>query len=204
MSATQEKQQNGSSDLRKGEIMSRPNNTNAVRSGAWVSNPLVVLECSRCAALDNCPKAMEEADGRCWYERHGETPDLKTADGILTALRQKVELDQIRYQRSVRYQTARGVQAVDRDTTSLSNALTRDLQILAELSVRFGFMEATKNKLLDDNRGVHITADQVNLLQITSEELAKCRELGDELSQLKKQVSEMSSMPMPLTSTKRQ
>jgi hypothetical protein len=65
-------------------------------------------------------------------------------------------------------------------------------------------MEATKNKLLDDNRGVHITADQVNLLQITSEELAKCRELGDELSQLKKQVSEMSSMPMPLTSTKRQ
>lgn len=170
-----------SSDGRNGTIMARAGNSNATKSGMYTRDPFVILNCNKCGAKGECPKFEEGA--RCWYELNEDTPDLTTAEGILKALRRKVEADTIRFNRSVRFHTAKGNTFVDRDTTTLSNGLTRDLQVLAELSVRFGVIKADPDS--NPTPATIINVQQgANVLVATEETVEKCQALKRQLDML--------------------
>jgi len=169
-------------------------NLNSVKSG--VHSKTLFFPCSKCAAKDVCPKFNVDEEGLCWYEKNDVRPDLKTAQGILEVLEEKANFDYIRYQRGLRFRASIGDGTVDTDLTSLSNSLTRSLQVLADLGVRFGVIET--EKIEEESKG-HITVDQVNILNISRQEIEECQTLTRDLELLRKQQVELSKQEQILT-----
>jgi hypothetical protein len=181
-------------DGRQGDVMRRVGNSNAIKTGVFVKNPLIAMQCDKCPVKDVCEKF--ETGAKCYYELHGK-PDLETANGLLDVLREKTEIDYVRYQRAIRAQTALGSSQLDRDVTTLSTSLTRDLQVLAEMSVKFGVIDPAREDLKEEHHHTHIHAENVNLLQITSEELQQAKKLEAELSKLQNQLALTSANGAP-------
>ncbi len=142
----------------------------------------LVIKCRGCPVKKSCP--YYEAGSLCKFEE--EKPDLKTAEGILEALRSKIQTDYSRFQRAERLAIAVGSHAINRNMTPLSNALSRDLQILAELSIRFGDINERVEKR-NEHQGTIIKAEQVNILQVSREGIDECQRLQQELKQLEQQ-----------------
>jgi len=168
-------------------------NLNSVKSG--VHSKALLFPCSKCAAKEICPKFDVTDDGLCWYEKYDVRPDLKTAEGILAVLEEKANFDYLRYQRGLRYRAALGDATVDTDLTTLSNSVTRSLQVLAELGVKFGHIE-TQREIEDDK--AHISVDQINILNVSRQELEECQSLTRDLERLKKQQAELLQQEKPL------
>jgi hypothetical protein len=186
-------------DGRRGDAMRREGNANALKTGIFSKNPLIVMKCDRCPVADVCPEHKEGAS--CYYEINGK-PDLETAEGILEVLREKVEIDHVRYQRAIRAQSAFGTTQLDRDTNALSTALTRDLQVLAQMSTIFGVIKPSgedPSRPVVNHSHTHIKAENVNLLAITKEELRDVAALELQLAQVQERLALASEKVIDVT-----
>jgi hypothetical protein len=181
-------------DERNGSIMSRPGNNNALKSGVWASNPLAILKCDKCVAKDICPRFQPGES--CYFEKNTDLPDLETKEGIVECLRRKVEIEVIRYNRSIRYIAAQG-RAADRDTTTLSNSLTKDIQILAEMSAKFGIIEVDQSNEEENGKTppqLHVHAQNALIIQ-TKDEIAQCQLLKAQLESLTQEKPQPVAIP---------
>lgn len=149
------------------------------------------LRCNGCVVKANCEKFTEGAV--CWYDTH-EAPDLGTASGIIQAIKDKVESEYFRYRHTIIQMATSGCFTPDKEVTTLSAALSKDLATLAELSVRFGLIkEKVPHDKLPQQPIQHINAEQVNILQITKDELEECQILKAQLEDLKQQQALLTS-----------
>jgi hypothetical protein len=126
-------------------------------------------------------------DSTCWYEKN-DMPDLSEKEGILKALRGVVEGDILRHTRALRRDSVRGNHLPDKDSTTLSSTIARNLEVLTRISIQLGVFETVPTELPSQ-----ITGDTVNIINV-SKSSTLAEEVREDIETIKALRAELESL----------
>ena len=151
------------------------------------STELTVLQCFK--HCDRCPGSSKKDDSEdavcpkfsagaeCWYQIHDTLPDLMTADGIIEMSRRLVRSEVHRYEQAVREENFAD-SGFSNLVTNMGAAVRQSVESLAELCVRFGYIQTDKPPELAQG-SIHI--DQISLVNVVPELVEQINRLRLEL-----------------------